>query len=151
MFVVAVHKIVAQYRTNATECGIIALTGDPWTDANDPRVGLMFAQKQGYVMRVSFVGVAAHASIRACSVWSIVHLVAKPPTDPNNNKKIHPRHKNGGTVCDCPTRVKWFGPYFDVIFGRRVGLSFHMIVAEVFFSTDKKNLVLARFEVMLIV
>lgn len=104
--------------------------------ANDFRGGLMLALKQGYAMRISFVGVAAHASIRACSVWSIVHLLAKPPTPPNG---LHPRHKDGGTVCDCPKRVKWFGAYFDVIFGGRAGLSFHMIVLEVFFASCKKK------------
>ena len=31
-------------------------------------------------------------------------------------------------VVDCPLRTKWFGRHFDVIFGRRVGLSFHMVV-----------------------
>jgi hypothetical protein len=93
---------------------------------------LLLAQKQRYVLRISFVGVAAHASLRACSVWSIVHLVKASPQKAIG-EDMHPRHKDGGTVCECPKRVKWFGPHFDVIFGNRLGLSFHMIVIGVFF------------------
>ena len=53
-------------------------------------------------------------------------------------------------VVDCPRRTKWCGKHFDVIFGGRVGLSFHMVVTRVrFLRCNERTLWESRFEVLM--
>lgn len=85
-------------------------------------------------MRITLVGVASHRDIHACSVWSIVHLL-EPNKDTDNTGR-HPRI-DGGVVVNCPLRVKWHGKYFDVIFGRRKELSFHVVVIGVLLKASQ--------------
>ena len=111
------------------EFGVPTVTGPHWTfRSNAARGCLELAHRNSHPIRITFVGVASHRDIHACSVWSIVHLLAPPNQKENTGR--HPRI-DGGVVVNCPLRVKWIGKYFDVIFGARTGLSFHVVVIGV--------------------
>jgi hypothetical protein len=118
------------------------------TTSNGSRLCLDLAHSQGHGMRITFVGVASHRDIHACSVWSIAHLLAPSKVRHTTDTGRHPRI-DSGVVVECPVRVKWVGKYFDVIFGRH-RLSYHVVVTGVLLLVSvHKHPHPSRFEVLM--